>query len=231
MPSRCCSGSRLAALDDVEEFLALCADEFGQELRLTVLEDHTRADDFRRAMGDAWRRRRGLTVLVVPRHCTWDDRWVTAALREVVPKNSKVRFLRVLFIGDPAAAWDWTQRAPDRHPTAADRVEVHTLRPWSESLVARWMNDTELGHLDGVARGRIARHTGNWGRFLHDLGNACRLSPHAWERHLTTINEAVEAVAAEWQRARVADARRPRIAPVRDLEALDGVTTADFATG
>jgi hypothetical protein len=163
----------------------------------------------------------GVFLLVVGTECGWSEKWVEHAVDHVGRKTrSEKRFLRVLFLANPQAAWEWGQMEEWRWQNLMDAgVRELSLHPWREPALRRWMIDAGFGphdNPDGCAD--FLRVTGGWDALVLSVGESCRDSPHNWKEYLRTLDET-------WRKADAWIARfglvQPTMPVLRELAVLD----------
>jgi hypothetical protein len=178
-------GTRAAGLDEVVPFLRVLAStaEAGP-LTVSVADDLLDVVTFQHRLDRLLQGRDdGITLVVIDSHCPWSEEWVVRAADALARRGgAKRRFIKVLFVGDPAAAWMWSEPNPRLrvHLEAAGLVEL-TLCPWTDVAVRRWKKEAEFGEdTDGDSL-LFRRATGNWCAFLHEAGRRCVQKPHNWK--------------------------------------------------
>jgi hypothetical protein len=129
----------------------------------------------------------GVTLAVIDPASSWSAAWVRRA-GELLDrkKSSRKRFLRVVFVADPSAAWAW---AADDEPGSLGAAEI-TLRPWHHAALSRWVAEAEFGDPHRVCEA-IRSRLGGWYALVAEFARACRDHPASWQT-------ALDAVAARW---------------------------------
>jgi hypothetical protein len=97
------------------------------------------------------------------------------------PKRSRKKFKRVVFVADPQMTYRWkgldlkTQQEFDMLG-----VKEYYLKPWSQSILRRWLDEVGLAPGEATAAEKITAVTGNWPFLLHDLARRCKAEPFRW---------------------------------------------------
>jgi hypothetical protein len=97
-------------------------------------------------------------------------------------RAEKHRFIKVLFLGGPREAWLWSDLVEESRSRlrALDLIEM-ALPPWSDIAVRQWKKEAEFGENTDDDSRRFREATGNWYRFLHEVGRLCTERPHEWK--------------------------------------------------
>jgi hypothetical protein len=177
-------GPRAAGREAVPEFVQAAA----PAARVETVADGVSWADVHRALERVAEQKPELGLVVVDASSAWSETWVEQARTFVARRQSKATTLRVLFVGDPLAAWRWMQLPPDVQQRFEGRVDRIALGPWTDAAVRRWLDDAGFGPVgDQSGRENIRRATGNWGEFLHSVGQASRGHTHRWEDVLASF--------------------------------------------
>jgi hypothetical protein len=182
-------GSAISGLDRVIDFLRETCDQPLLRVLERITEFRTFQDALRDIKADG---PEGVFLVVVGPECGWSERWVESAVEYVRRKtSSKKRFLRVLFLGNPQAAWEWGQLEEWQWQKLADAgVRELSLHPWREPALRRWMLDAGFGPHDNPDGCReFLRVTGSWDALVLKIGESCRDSRHNWKEHLRALEE------------------------------------------
>jgi len=182
-------GSAMSGLDRVIDFLRETCDQSLLRIPERVTEFRTFEAALRDIKADG---PEGVFLLVLGPECGWSERWVESAVDYLRRKtSSKKRFLRVLFLGDPQAAWEWGRLEDWQWQKLADAgVRELALHPWREPALRRWMLDAGFGPHDNPEGCReFLRVTGGWDALVLKIGESCRDSPHNWKEHLRALEE------------------------------------------
>jgi len=98
----------------------------------------------------------------------WTEAWVQRAeafLRQG-RKDRGDRIRRVIFLGDPSAAW----RCRDQRTGALRAGEAVVLRPWSGEAARDWLHDSLVLPPNEDDLAWLKDQTGLWPAMVHDLG-------------------------------------------------------------
>ena len=88
--------------------------------------------------------------------------------------GAKRRFIKVLFLGDPGAAWCWSEPNSSLRRCLDEAGLVQfSLRPWTDAAIRRWKREAEFGALTDDDSRLFRDATGNWCLFLHEVGRRC----------------------------------------------------------
>lgn len=177
-------GFSAAGLDEVDRFLEL---EFGSR-HLARVDNGASMAAFGRQL-DLWRKKtdEGVTLLVVPESCGWNERWVQDATERLARLKSKNRWVRVVFIAAPATAW--------RLPAAnLHQARVLSMSAWHDLALRQWLDDCGFGALSKADRAFIRECTGNWPLLLREFHQRCQAQFHRWRPVL-------EELTLEWRSA------------------------------
>ncbi len=173
-------GTEISGLGNVEPFLKVAS----SQAEIICLANLCSYGEFVKTVEKrAKDRREGLVVLLVPSSCPWTERWVWEASAILDRKTSRKRFTRVIFLADARTAWQYT--TVEKRPP----VTEHSLKPWSESALRRWMIDAGVAPGDPQAAQYITQITGNWPKLVHELGDRSRSTPHKWRDHLEALDK------------------------------------------
>lgn len=130
----------------------------------------------------AQRRRIGATTLVlVPPDGIWNLEWVQHALNWTRRLRSSARHARVVFIADPARAWEYLHALPSG-------VEQFTLGPWSDAFLRQWLDDMGLPS-DPERRAAIEQATGNWPLLVLRWHRGLTSGGDEWRQRLAALEE------------------------------------------
>ncbi len=174
--------SRLAGLDRLIDGLRAIPNSTGVQVagRMTQPAQFERwlkeVDTGRASAAD------GVTLAVVGPEVGWPADWVGRAVDYLKPKTrSAKRFLRVVFVADPAIGWDWVS-SQDR----SSDVRELSLRPWHETAIRRWVEHAEIGDPQPVTD-RVRAATGGWHLLFSAFAEVCRSQPAGWASNLDEI--------------------------------------------
>ncbi len=186
-------GSEASGLERVPAAIrAIC-----EHARYFEVDGLTDAGRFQTELDEVFRKNaEGLALMVVPASSPWSDGWIHRAQETLWRKTSRLKFCRVVFVGDPDQVWRWTDPRGDRTTLVSRGVREMSLRPWSRPALARWLDDLGLVVGDTQARERIADITGRWSMPLSDLCRVCQNEPHRWAQHLESLGASIAAGAA-----------------------------------
>ena len=181
-------GSRLAGLVDVERFLRASANEktYVSFVQLADLEDRQTfctklKSEITNHQGN------GTQLIMLPEHQFWTADWVSDALQIVSRHRGKKLLRRVLFVGDPNAAWAWTDPAiptPDK-----PGLTVMSLSPWAPSSLRLWVTDAGFGPCGESELHEFQEATGLWSGLLSRLAGHIRQDSIQWRRGLEQFIE------------------------------------------
>jgi len=182
-------GARVAGLEQLQDFLPAALPDPNQCECLDALASF---EDMRRQLENRLKMQpNGLLLVIVSPSCPWGPEWVLKADRFLQSRTAHSKILRLLFVGDPGTAWSWTSATPVTHSELAEQeVLVHSLKPWTDAAVQRWLDDAGFGPIgDPHGRARLREVTGNWWTLLHHLGEQCRAAAASqWEVYLKAID-------------------------------------------
>lgn len=226
-------GCQAAGLSDVSPFLrsAVGPAFFAALDGATDRAQFARAFD-RLRLGD--RDQVGTTIVFVAAGSPWSESWVEEALARVGRFRSRLAFVRVVFLADPAGTWRLLAPGSGQAVTELDRlveagVQTTALRPWDPAALRHWLEDAEFapGSPDGWKE--IARVTGNWPILLDRLHRTASGGGRHWQTCLNEIEARVEdqGMAEELASAFGLDEPTPRRV-LHDLATVGEATTDDL---
>jgi hypothetical protein len=117
----------------------------------------------------------GVTTCLVPADVPWSEFWIDDAVARVEKARRRTRFVRVVFIADPAAAWRLARAWRPLSERFGDRIASVSLGPWHDSMLQPWLD--QLGVPVANAQEeleRIRRLTGLWPALLYQVVEGMR---------------------------------------------------------
>jgi hypothetical protein len=180
-------GSRLAGLEDVDEFLRASVAE-KDYVTLTPLENAVDRQSFTQGLAEAFSRYQGegTQVVVLSADRPWTADWVMEGLRLVERRRSGKAVKRVLFVGDSRTAWNWVGSGTE---VTRPGLTVLSLSPWVTSALRLWVSDAGFGPCGESELAECRAATGLWGGMLSRLSQQIRRDPMQWQRGLQRFKE------------------------------------------
>lgn len=188
-------GNHAAGLAELAEFLAMT---FGSEY--THILDETVLDlpAFAKALTDLGgeRERDGTTLFYVPATAPWSTAWLEEAARFTKRLRAHTAFVRVAFVANPRTTWQLLAETDGAFDTLQEQgVTTLSLKPWHDTALRQWLEDSGFGPRDSAGRQRIAKVTGNWPLLLYEFYRFAQPRLRNWEAaldHLATTLEQPE---------------------------------------
>jgi hypothetical protein len=182
-------GARIADRDVLPEFLRTAI----SQATVTAL-DAPSWPKLEYAISKQLDRKDPYAVLVVSADTPWTEAWVEDAQKLLRKRRSKEGTVRVVFLGDPAAALRWCGLDPvvQQRLVTHQGIEVLTLAPWSDAALRAWFEDCQFGPAANPAgRQRVREVTGGWGALVHRFGERCKDKQRRWEEQLAALTESL----------------------------------------
>lgn len=132
-------------------------------------------------------------ILVVPAERPWTVSWIEEALRHMRERRQGRGQAHVLFIADPARAWQFLREDTDAE-TRLQRAGARfvTLEPWHDLALRQWLVDCNFGELEAASRQDIAEVTGRWPLLLREFYEQVGSEHHRWKDHLESVAQALQ---------------------------------------
>lgn len=131
-------GNAAARIDELRDFLARPT-----KASLRVLGDCLDANHFRRELTKSRPDRRERRVFLVPAESPWSATWLRAAF-EALRRMQRGRFVRVVFVADPAMLWMTLKDSEDGTSLGGERVEWLSAGPWDLTFLRHWCDVQDL---------------------------------------------------------------------------------------
>jgi hypothetical protein len=223
-------GSSLSGLSEIETFIELAC----ERVRYIPIRGCTSGGRFVNLITDSVRSADdGLTLIIVHPECPWTDTWIVQANAVLARKTSKQRFARIAFVADPHQAWWWSSlEKSTRDNLQAVGLRELSLRPWSESALRRWMEETGIAPGEHNFGARVKHVTGNWQAALHAFGSRCRTGTHRWRDCLDEIERDIQPNTEWLHRAGILPEALPVLRIMAELkEAVAPEDVVEFGAG
>ena len=111
------------------------------------------------------KRRDGTTICVISHTVPWSEKWVQAALDQVVRLSAKGRYLQIVFMADSRHLWTLQSELKKLNQAGLRWI---SLRPWRGGFLRQWMDDVGFSN-DPTIRGQVIEKTGGWKTLLERL--------------------------------------------------------------
>ena len=131
-------GNSAARIDEVRDFLGRATKASPQ-----VLEDCLDANHFRRELTKSRPDRNKRRVFLVPEVSRWRVTWLHGAF-EALRRMQRGRFVRVVFVADPAMLWMTLKDLEDGTSLGDERVEWLSAGPWDLTFLRHWCDVQDL---------------------------------------------------------------------------------------
>jgi len=176
-------GTRASGLDDVEDFLS---EAFGstyfRSSNLTNSDRHS----FRSYLDGLRSTIQNGTTLVLDKQSPWTAAWIEEALAAA---KGKTRFMSIVFLADPEAAWRLLQDRSVVDRLASNRkFNVTSLEPWDSSMLSEWLGDCSIGSNAEDEQQVIGNCTGRWPLILQEFRTAIVSGGKPWKAALEEIS-------------------------------------------
>lgn len=153
-------GSQIAGLDDLKDFMSSPSTSY----RLSLVDDVTDRESFRRKLTHAVENRAGdtVTIFLVPHNCPWTPPWLNVSQERTSQLKSQQSFARVVFSADPQAILRLLEDNYD--PIGRGNMEgilTLTLAHWADATVRQWLDDCRVV-ASPDQRAKLTELTGNW---------------------------------------------------------------------
>lgn len=184
-------GNRTAGLTDLAEFLTIT---FGTEYTTRLDENTMNCAAFADALGLLRERKRdGTTLMLVSPTVPWTTTWVEEAVKSVSRLVSRTSFARVAFVADPRTTWRLLAEIDgDFDGLREQGVTSINLKPWHDTALRQWLEDTGFGPRDSNGRNTITQVTGNWPLLLQQFYKMCQNSSQNWQITLKHFDDSLE---------------------------------------
>lgn len=183
-------GMPIAGLHRAHDFLLPLKDTLStvEVIGLPILSELRELESaLEQAINDQAGDRDGVVLLMINPETPWTESWVQSVARMMRGRRTKRVHYRILFSGDPAAAWRWvTMSEGVRKELDALPLSTLALQPWRSDALRRWMEDASFGPInDPDERSLFTDVTGNWSEMLHALGDRIRPNLSLWADTVT----------------------------------------------
>ena len=131
-------GNGAARIDEVRDFLARPTKASPQDLEHCLDANH-----FRRELTKSRPDRRERRVFLVPEVSPWSVTWLRGAF-EALRRMQRGRFVRVVFVADPAMLWMTLKDLEDGTSLGDERVEWLSAGPWDRTFLRHWCDVQDL---------------------------------------------------------------------------------------
>jgi hypothetical protein len=184
-------GVRASGRDRIPRFLELAA----SDAKVHRLDNLPSLQDLQRELNRLIELEEERCIAVVDATSAWSETWVEKARGMLARRPWRNRTVRVVFVGDPLAAWQW-----EMLPTATlsrleedGGVERLYLTPWKEGAVQLWLQEAVLGFPENKEHAdKLLQHTGYWGELLLRVAERCSGQPNHSERGLCEYQAALD---------------------------------------
>lgn len=160
-------GCGAAQIEEVSRFLKA---RFGAELVLSLRSLAT-LEQFQAPLQQLSKRKDdSTTILLVESSCTWDSAWLEDAFTRLQEFFAENKFAQVVFMADPARAWEWLSQTNPEQVEAwqARGLTVLNLTTWQDTVVREWLAANEMPS-DKEGRSLLHETTGNWPLLLAEF--------------------------------------------------------------
>lgn len=131
-------GNGAARIDELRDFLARPT-----KASLRVIDDCLDANHFRRELTKSRPDRSERSVFLVPAESPWRMTWLRVAF-ETLRRMQRGRFVRVVFVADPATLWMTLKDLEDGTSLGDQRVEWLSAGPWDSTFLRHWCDLQDL---------------------------------------------------------------------------------------
>ena len=176
-------GSRAAWIDEVYEFLARPPTEPSPR----VLEECLDANQLVRQLTLSRPPIRGETrVYLVPSQCPWSISWLRAALH-ALGRVKRGRFIRVVFVADPAMLWMALNDLEDESVVRDGQIDWVGAGPWDMAFLRHWCDIQDLS-VDRDQINDLMNVSGGWPAVLERYEKS---PSKKWDRRIRDLGQRI----------------------------------------
>ena len=134
-------------------------------------------------------KKNGLNLIFITSSTPFSERWVEEAAKKINTLRSTNSICRVFFLFDPDSLFSWLKLPAESRPeNNFNKVQITSLKRWTEPTLARWLYDLALAPNTPAQHESIMSKTGGWPNLLYRFANLNVQENIAWAEALDKIS-------------------------------------------